>query len=84
MRGAFLLVSMGESCIFDGDPSRFTCSPRRRRSEIRGPVAICYRLKRNFAGMIFLPITYGAGDGHVARIGGFVVSRQLFGRAAGY
>ena len=39
---------------------------------------------KNFAWMIFLPITYRAGDGHVARIGSFVVSCQLFGRTVGY
>jgi hypothetical protein len=39
---------------------------------------------KNFGWMIFLPITYGAGDGHVARIGGFVVLCQFFGRAVGY
>ena len=39
---------------------------------------------KNFAWMIFLPITYGTGDGHVARVDGFVVSCQFFGRAIGY
>ena len=35
--------------------------------------------------MIFLPITDGGWDGHVTRIGTFVVFRQFFGRAvAGY
>src|SRR5436190_19416493 len=38
--------------------------------------------KGNFVWMIFLPITYGAGDRHVTWIGGFVVSCQFFGRAA--
>ena len=38
----------------------------------------------DFAWMIFLPITNGAGDGHAARICRFVVSCQFFGRAAGY
>ena len=38
----------------------------------------------DFAWMIFLPITYGAGNGHAARICGFVVSCQFFGRAVGY
>ncbi len=30
--------------------------------------------------MIFLPIPDGGRDGHVARIGGFVILRQFFGR----
>ena len=41
-------------------------------------------ISKNFAWMIFLPITYGTGDGHVARVDGFVVSCQFFGRATGY
>ena len=34
-----------------------------------------------FLWMIFLPIADGGRDGHVARIGGFVVLRQFFGSA---
>ena len=35
----------------------------------------------NFLRMIFVPIADGGGNCHVARIGGFVVLRQFFGRA---
>jgi hypothetical protein len=34
-----------------------------------------------FLWVVFLPIADGGGNGHVARIGGFVVLRQFFGRA---
>jgi hypothetical protein len=48
---------------------------------------ITYQLSvigKNFAWMIFLPITNGGGNGHAARICGFVVSCQFFSRAVGY
>ena len=66
-----------------------TKSEARNNEEKRRGLRGCAELSvigywQNLAWMIFLPITYGAGDGHVARIGGFVVSCQFFGRAVGY
>ena len=68
-------ITFCDTRISSQRPSKHRCWARGEKAE--GNTSTL----NQFLWMIFLPITDGGGDGHMTRIGAFIVLRQFFGRA---